>query len=177
MLFKKVLYAFNAFLHRKTVGKSNDCSLLFEKYSSFIETNKDLNYTCFEKNLAIEKKAHSFVGAVEDTGSLYLIPNDYKSICVIKKSERESFVGDLGDDTFKYTGECVYKNRLVLFPRKSKEYIILYLDSKTIEMVSNGESGNAEHHYGVRTFPHKNIYTARYLQRLRTKCQFLLAVS
>lgn len=140
---------FFVLLHRKNIATRSACDFdsLFEEYSLFTKSCENITYQCLEKRIEIEPKEHSFVGMIEYANIFFLTPNDYENLVVFDGNSCSPWC-KFGDKPFKFTGECIYDDKLILFPRQNDSYQIIDLKTKAIDCLYSGENDCAEHHYG-----------------------------
>ena len=118
-----------------------------KKYADWIAKNRDVEYrVCFEEIPPVTAK-HKWVGAQSIGDCVYGIPNDMGAL-LKHTTEGITYVGDVGNGLFKWTGGCMWHGILYCFSRTSNCLLKISLDTETIQYIPLQEYYAREHHYG-----------------------------
>lgn len=148
-LFRRILLGFIKITKKKLpVSEKWLDYKSFKEYQGFAKVNENISYSVSYREVPKINAKHKYVGAQYEpkTKRVYAIPNDASSFMKITEDNLE-FIGDLGDNLFKWTGGCLYNGCLYAFPRTSNSMLCLNLETNKISFPFSYDY-KTEHHYG-----------------------------
>lgn len=104
-------------------------------------------------------------GILGEDGCIYGIPNGASKVLKIDpNTEQIEFFGELPNKEFKYTGGCVYKDKIYGFPRKSNNLLEIDTKSKVVKEIclniNDGENNYTDDHHYSGTLCENIVYLA-----------------
>lgn len=143
---------YNSFVF-KLFSCSNDPRLLTDdiytydsvlnEFKRFVSNNNDVTYSVELQEIPKSKVAHKWVGAQFFKDAIVGIPNDEESVLIKREHWTSQHVAEKG--RFKWTGGCVWNNRMYCFPRTSNSFLVY--DGKETELIQLDCKYDFEHHY------------------------------
>ncbi len=121
--------------------------MIFDNYCDYVNTNKKVAYSVGFEKVQPSDILHKWVGGQCKGSCLYGIPNDMTA--VLKYSgDTTTFLGEVGEGLFKWTGGCIWNGFLYAFPRSDDYLLKMNLERETVEYIPLVEVYGQEHHYG-----------------------------
>lgn len=122
---------------------------LFAQWVDFVRENRDLVPILEKIPLSEIQNRFQYVGGQIAGGCLYSVVNSAEKMLRYHISERKmEFLGSFDAADFKWTGECLYEDRLYMFSRLKSSLLSYDIKTERFEEIKAPFSYEGEHHYG-----------------------------
>ncbi len=122
---------------------------IFTEYLNFVNKNRNLRpkFECIP--LTKQQNSFQYVGGQIIDGHLYSIVNGAEKMLKYDTIEAKmDFLGDFEKKDFKWTGGCIYENKLYAFPRVENDLLLYCPQTDSFEKIPGCFKYEGEHHYG-----------------------------
>lgn len=117
---------------------------------SFTEKNSYIAYSVQAVGTAEMSSRYNWTGAQYYEGMAYFVPNGAATLVAWDGDDGlcKWAIEHIDNEPFKWTGGCIFQDKLFCFPRASNELLICDLGQESLRKVDLGQGYRGEHHYG-----------------------------